>query len=42
MSWDEVVRENMYYGLRYPDSQIMAYAGTLPEDYGLKRKKAKQ
>lgn len=42
MSWDEVVQENMYYGLRYPDSQRMAHDGTLPEDYGLKRKKAKR
>ena len=39
MSWEEVTRENEYYGLRYPDSQIMEYNGTLPEDYGLKRKK---
>jgi predicted nucleic acid-binding Zn ribbon protein len=38
MSWDEVVRENMYYGLRYPDSQTMAYAGTLPRNYGKEHK----
>ncbi len=39
MSWDEVLRENDYYGLRYRDSQIMAEKGTLPEDYGLKKKR---
>lgn len=41
MSWTDVSLENEYYGFSYPESQIRAYAGTLPEDYGLKRKKAK-
>lgn len=40
MSWTEVTLENEYYGFSYKESQIRAYAGTLPEDYGLKRKKA--
>lgn len=39
MSWDEVLRENDYYGIRYRDSQLMAEKGTLPEDYGLKKKR---
>lgn len=41
MSWTDVTLENEYYGFSYKESQIRAYAGTLPEDYGLKRKKAK-
>lgn len=42
MSWDELSKENEYYGMWYKESQIRAYAGTLPEDYGLKRKKGKK
>ena len=40
MSWLDLTKENEYYGIDYKTSQIMAQQGTLPEDYG-KRKKVK-
>ena len=42
MSWTELSKELLYYGLRYPDAQVMAQNNTLPKDFGLKRKKAKE
>lgn len=42
MSWKELTMELDLYGLSYPQSQLMAEKNTLPEDFGLKRKKAKQ
>ena len=42
MSWMELTKELQYYGLRYPDAQLMAKNNTLPKDFGLKRKKAKK
>lgn len=41
MSWMELSKELAYYGLRYTDAQLMAKNNTLPEDFGLKRKKVK-
>lgn len=42
MSWADLTKELLYYGLRYPDAQVMAQNNTLPKDFGLKRKKAKK
>lgn len=38
MSWYDLTKELDYYGLRYPDAQLMAQNNTLPEDFGLNRK----
>ena len=42
MSTDELIREMNYYGLNYPQTQVMALNNTLPEDFGLKRKRCKK
>lgn len=42
MSWTELTQELLYYKLRYTDAQLMAKNNTLPEDFGLKRKKGKE
>lgn len=42
MPWAELTKELLYYGIRYTDAQLMAKNNTLPKDFGLKRKKAKQ
>lgn len=42
MSWKELTIELDYYGLTYKQSQLMAEKNTLPEDFGIKRKKGKQ
>lgn len=42
MSWADLTKELLYYGIKYKDAQLMAESNTLPEDFGLKRKKAKQ
>lgn len=39
MSWLDLTKELLYYGLRYPEAQLMAKTNTLPEDFGLKRKR---
>lgn len=41
MSWADLTKELLYYGIKYKDAQLMAESNTLPEDFGLKRKKAK-
>ena len=41
MSWADLTKELLYYGIKYKDAQLMAERNTLPEDFGLKRKKAK-
>lgn len=42
MSWADITKELLYYGIKYKDAQLMAESNTLPEDFGLKRKKAKK
>ena len=42
MNWLELTKELDYYGITYPQSQIMKENNTLPEEFGLKRKKAKK
>lgn len=39
MPWVELTKELDYYGITYPQSQVMKENNTLPEDFGLKRKK---
>lgn len=40
MSWEELNKELIYYGITYKDAQLMAKNNTLPIDFGLKRKKS--
>lgn len=39
MSWADLTKELLYYGIKYKDAQLMAKNNTLPEDFGLKRKR---
>ena len=41
MSWKKLTEELLYYKIRYSDAQLMAKNNTLPEDFGLKKKKVK-
>lgn len=42
MSWMDLTKELLYYGIGYSESQLMAKDNALPKDFGLKRKKAKK
>lgn len=39
MSWYDLCKELDYYKLKYRDAQLMAQNNTLPEDFGLRRKR---
>lgn len=42
MSWFDLTKELMHYKMSYGQSQAMAENNTLPEDFGLKRKRGKR
>ena len=42
MSWFDLTKELLHYKMSYPESQVAAKNNTLPEDFGLKRKRCKR
>lgn len=42
MSWEDLTKELLYYKMSYPESQVRAEKNTLPEDFGLKKKRARE
>ena len=39
MSWTDLTKELLHYKMSYPESQLRAEKNTLPEDFGLKKKR---